>query len=109
MAYLRKNVWKLGAAWAPELLWYARAVKAMKALPLNNRLSWSFYGAIHGFDPTAWSEVGHPAPTAKRPPKADQNKFWKQCQHGSWYFLPWHRGYLMAFEKVVRSVIAGLP
>jgi hypothetical protein len=28
--------------------------------------------------------------------------YWSECQHGSWYFLPWHRGYLIAFEAVVR-------
>jgi tyrosinase len=31
------------------------------------------------------------------------------CQHGSWYFLPWHRGYLMALEAAIRDAIAPLP
>jgi tyrosinase len=38
-------------------------------------------------------------------------QYWDQCQHGSWYFLPWHRGYLIAFEKVIRAAVvaAGGP
>ena len=30
---------------------------------------------------------------------------WNQCQHGSWFFLPWHRGYLAAFEAIVRDAV----
>lgn len=26
------------------------------------------------------------------------------CQHGNWYFLPWHRIYLYHFEEIVREV-----
>jgi len=32
------------------------------------------------------------------PSRADIKAYWSECQHGSWYFLPWHRGYLIAFE-----------
>ncbi len=28
-----------------------------------------------------------------------------QCQHFCWYFLPWHRMYLHAFESICRSII----
>jgi tyrosinase len=109
LAYLRKNAWKLGTPWAPELLWYARAVKVMKSRALNDRLSWRYYAAIHGFNASQWAAVGEPSTSAQRPPAAEQKTFWNQCQHGSWYFLPWHRGYLMAFEKVVRDAMATLP
>src|SRR5580704_17465896 len=40
-------------------------------------------------------------PAAHRGPPAD----WDQCQHQSGYFLPWHRGYLVAFEAIVRASI----
>ena len=109
MPYKRNNVWELGVQWAPEILWYARAVKAMKGRPLSDPLSWSFYAAIHGFNAQAWSVAGRPAPEAQQPSKKLQETFWNQCQHGSWYFLPWHRGYLLAFEKVVRATLATLP
>ncbi|MEM7320645.1 MAG: tyrosinase family protein, partial [Pseudomonadota bacterium] len=35
-------------------------------------------------------------------------QFWNQCQHQSWFFLPWHRGYITAFEAVVGKVVADL-
>jgi len=35
----------------------------------------------------------------------DVEGFWNQCQHGSWYFLPWHRAYLAAFEAIVLDAI----
>ena len=50
-----------------------------------------FYAAIHGFNPY-WEEVGYlDPPNEKMPSPSDTKKFWNQCQHGSWYFLPWHR------------------
>ncbi len=27
-----------------------------------------------------------------------------RCPHGNWYFLPWHRAYLVMFEQVLRDV-----
>jgi tyrosinase len=42
------------------------------------------------------------------PSSADVKTYWTQCQHGSWYFLPWHRGYLIAFEAVVRDAVVKL-
>src|SRR6185503_12706490 len=46
-----------------------------------------------------------------RPKLAVQRRFWNQCQHQSWYFVPWHRGYLAAFEAIVLDAIvnAGDP
>ena len=34
--------------------------------------------------------------------------FRDQCQHNTWYFLPWHRMYLYWFERIVRSIIQTL-
>jgi len=42
------------------------------------------------------------------PSDADVAAYWSECQHGSWYFLPWHRGYLLAFEAVVRDAVVKL-
>jgi hypothetical protein len=66
---------------------YGKAIQVMKRLPDNDPHSWVFQANIHGF----------PAGT----PKPDPN--WAQCQHGNWWFLPWHRGYLYFFEKIVRK------
>ena len=105
--HTRKNVW-LGGDWAAPILWYARGVKAMKAKKLADPTSWRFYGAIHGYNAEAWKAFGYLSSSDQQPSQADRKRYWKQCQHGSWYFLPWHRGYLLAFEANVRAAIAAL-
>lgn len=27
-----------------------------------------------------------------------------KCPHGTWYFLPWHRAYVLMYERMIRSV-----
>jgi tyrosinase len=33
---------------------------------------------------------------------------WHECAHGNWFFLPWHRAYLLEFEEVAREHIVRL-
>jgi len=33
---------------------------------------------------------------------------WEECAHGNWFFLPWHRAYLLEFEAVARAHIEAL-
>ena len=106
--FTRKNVWELGGDWADPILWYARGVAAMKARPLSEPTSWRFYGAIHGFDQGMWQQVGYFSDSDQMPSDSDVATYWSQCQHGSWYFLPWHRGYLIGFEAVVRDAVVKL-
>jgi len=108
MTYMRKNVWQLAGDWADPILWYARGVKAMQSRALNEPTAWRFYGAIHGIDPNLWQQLGYLSPADPTPSDADVATYWSQCQHGSWYFLPWHRGYLIAFEAVIRDAVAKL-
>ena len=108
MATTRKNVYALGGDWADPILWYAKAVAAMKAEALNAPTSWRFYGAIHGFDKGLWTQLGYLSAGDTLPTQAQQDEFWQQCQHGTWYFLPWHRGYLLAFEANIRAQIVKL-
>lgn len=108
MAYVRQNIWELGADWSPAVLWYARAVKAMKNRKLAETVSWRFYGAIHGIDQPLWQQLGYFDPQEPMPSTNDVQRYWSQCQHGSWYFLPWHRGYLLAFEANVRAIVTSL-
>ena len=97
----RKNVLTLVDAqgqWHPDLLWYARAITEMKKRPIADPTSWRYQAAIHDyvrqFDPLAQaSDV--------LPPAAERQRFWGQCQHFSWFFLPWHRMYLLHFEQIV--------
>lgn len=105
---IRRDVWELGNDWADPILWYARGVKAMKSRPISNPNSWNFYGAIHGFDNRLWSHYGYLTPATELPTRTLIKKYWNECQHGSWYFLPWHRGYLMAFEANIREAIVNL-
>jgi tyrosinase len=108
MQFTRKNVWDLGGDWADPILWYARGVAAMKARALAEPTAWRFYGGIHGFDRGMWQQLGYFSSSDKLPSSADQKRYWKQCQHGSWYFLPWHRGYLLAFEANIRAAVVKL-
>jgi len=108
MTFHRLNVHELGGDWAAPILWYARGVKAMQAKGLDSPTSWRFYAAIHGMVPDLWEEHGAYAPGEALPTSAEAKSFWNQCQHGSWYFLPWHRGYLLAFEAIVRAEIVAL-
>jgi hypothetical protein len=88
---VRRDVWALTNAttpWDPITTAYARAVKTMQARPASDPTSWTFQAAIHGS-------------YAPAPPGAK----WNECQHASWYFLPWHRMYLFYFERIVRAAV----
>ncbi|MEP7030221.1 MAG: tyrosinase family protein, partial [Pseudolabrys sp.] len=60
----------------PALVSYRKAVAAMKALPASDPRNWTKQAQIH-------------------------NNF---CPHRNWFFLPWHRAYLVAFERLCRQL-----
>lgn len=72
----------------PELAALRRGVAVMQQLsqddPADPR-GWRFQANIHG-----------------APPEEESNPAWRQCQHGSFFFLPWHRMYLYWFERILR-------
>ncbi|AWN49773.1 tyrosinase [Methylobacterium terrae] len=80
----------------------------MKKRPLDDPTSWRFYGGIHGFNAQLWKQLGLLSDNDKLPDAKTRTLFWDQCQHQTWYFLPWHRGYLWAFETVVRDAVVSL-
>lgn len=114
--YTRVNAWSNGGTFAnTDLLWYAQGIRAMQARPLNDSSSWWFFAAIHGEYVTTngfpgWGALpGPPAvPITPQPPKIVSDQYWNQCQHQSWYFLPWHRGYLLALEAQLRADVIKL-
>jgi tyrosinase len=55
---------------------YARAVRAMLALPPEDPRNWYRQAMVHTLD----------------------------CPHGNWWLLPWHRGYLGWFEQICREL-----
>lgn len=111
--YLRSNAWNKGGTFAnTDLLWYAKAVGAMQARPLRDPSSWWFFAAMHAqyvkekAYPGWGSLPGVPrVAVTPEPPHDVSNRYWDQCQHQSWYFLPWHRGYLLAVEAHMRAAI----
>jgi tyrosinase len=63
---------------------YKAGIKAMQALPASNPLNWTNWANIHG------------SPSGTGP-------LWNTCQHGSWWFFPWHRMYLFYLEAAIRQ------
>jgi tyrosinase len=87
---IRRDVWSL-TAWDEIITWYARAIADMQTRPISDPTSWEYQAAIHGHEP-----------------ETEQSKYWNQCQHGTSFFLPWHRGYLAWFEQTVRAAVTKL-
>jgi len=80
----RKNIYCLSAS-SPDVVAYCTAVAVMKARPATDPTSWEAQRAIH-------YTIGIP-PTL----------IYDQCQHGTAFFLSWHRMYLYWFERIVRA------
>lgn len=101
----RRDVWTLQQPWDPVLEWYARGVAAMRARPIADPLSWRYQAAIHGYDPSVdpYRQPGEALPAA-----GERQRYWNQCQHSSWFFLPWHRVYLGIWERILSDAIVQL-
>ena len=109
MPRIRRDVWKLGSEWDETLLWYARAVKELRRRSFVDMTSWRYLAAIHGVSEQLWRHNGYLATGETLPTTTEfQREDRDQCQRHTWYFLPWHRGYLRAFEKIVADAIAKL-
>ncbi|HEY8693819.1 MAG TPA: tyrosinase family protein [Chloroflexota bacterium] len=100
--HTRQDVWKLNQ-WDPTILWFAKAIADMQTRPFTDPTSWRYQAAIHDYTP-----ADDPNPKVAMPSAATQKTFWKQCQHGSWFFLPWHRMYLFYFEQIVAATVTKL-
>lgn len=70
---------------SPDIIALKAGINAMKALPASNPLNWNTWANIHG------------SPSGTGP-------LWNTCQHGHWWFLPWHRMYLLFFERIIRKL-----
>jgi tyrosinase len=96
----------LDAGWNDTILWYAKGVQRLQARPITAIDSWNYIAAMHGFDSDLWSNAGFLMAGDPVPNDAQTAATWDQCQHQTWYFLPWHRGYVSALESAIRSAIA---
>jgi Common central domain of tyrosinase/Polyphenol oxidase middle domain len=81
--YVRKNIDSLNAY---QIATFRRGVQAMKSRPVTDPTSWLFQANIHG---VPFNEGEHP--------------IWNQCEHGTLFFLSWHRMYLYFFERILRA------
>jgi tyrosinase len=62
-----------------------RGIQVMKSRPPNDPTSWVYQANMHGTtDPRNLA-------------------LWNTCQHGSYFFLPWHRMYIHYFERILRQ------
>jgi tyrosinase len=107
MANVRRDVWKL----PPDdktLEWYGKAVGVLQSRPISDVTSWWSLAAMHGIDLQIWQGFRFINNATRLPPPNIQRTLWRQCQHLTWYFLPWHRGYLVAFERIVRDAVVKL-
>lgn len=80
----RKNIYCLSAS-SPDVVSYCTAVQVMKARPASDPTSWEAQRAIH------WTNL------------VPLTAIYDQCQHGTAFFLSWHRMYLYWFERIVRA------
>lgn len=70
-----------------EIEVFRRAVAVMKKRPAADPTSWVYQANLH-----------------LAPPKdAPMQPAWNQCQHGNYYFLPWHRMYTYWLERILRD------
>ncbi|WP_164937060.1 tyrosinase family protein [Bradyrhizobium vignae] len=72
-----------GLAWNdPIVATYRDAVGLLKQKSAADKTGWAGLAAIHGLNPGAY----------------------KFCPHGNWYFLPWHRAYILTYERIIRQL-----
>jgi tyrosinase len=72
-----------GLAWNdPIVATYRDAVGQMKQKAASDKSSWAGLAGIHGASPDAYHF----------------------CPHGNWYLLPWHRAYILTYERFVREL-----
>jgi tyrosinase len=83
---VRRNVWTLPSG-DTTIADYAKAVAIMKSRNASDPTSWTYQAAMHGTHATQTKPL------------------WNGCQHGSWWFLPWHRMFLYYFERIVRAAV----
>src|SRR6266446_2101753 len=97
--HVRREVYDL-MAHQPEVLdAYARAVRVMQQRAPSDPTSWKYQANMHGRFPADAVPNG----------TSEEKLLWAQCQHGSYFFLAWHRMFIYYFERIVRAAASPLP
>ena len=111
------------AANDPIITLYRDAIGVMKGRDLRDPTSLRYQAAIHSY-PSSVATTADRRDRAKNvfpdfvdpraedrdyPLPTDRDTFWRQCQHGSWFFLSWHRMYIHFFEKMIMDIVKNRP
>jgi len=93
-ARVRRDIWSLEdeQPWHPITRAYALAIVELQSRDPGMPSSWEYQAAIHGM-----------------PGGVQPDEFRGQCQHNTWFFLPWHRLYLHWFERLLQAAVAAHP
>jgi tyrosinase len=87
-------------AYAPDSAFIAsfrQGVATMMSREATDPTSWAYQANIHGFPTSAGGSNCSPNSSGPSQPA------WATCQHGSYFFLAWHRMYLYYFERILRA------
>jgi Common central domain of tyrosinase/Polyphenol oxidase middle domain len=84
--FIRQSIANLTASQIASL---QRGITAMMSRPATDPTSYQFQANIHG--------------TYASPTTPEETQGWNQCEHGSFYFLSWHRMYLYFFDRILRA------
>jgi Common central domain of tyrosinase/Polyphenol oxidase middle domain len=90
--HTRKEIHHLTAT---EIANYRKGVALMQSRAFTDPTSWIYQANMHGYPTsnTICPVVGTPQPQ------------WSTCQHGSFFFLAWHRMYLYYFERILQAAV----
>ena len=72
---------------ATKLKKLSDAVAKMKSRPVSDKTSWAYWANIHGV-------MG-----------ASTDPQWDQCRHAHWWFVAWHRSYVLELEHQLQAAI----
>ena len=89
--FVRQSIASLTPAQITSL---QHGIQVMMSRPASNPTSYRFQANIHG--------------TYDSPSAPQEMLSWNNCEHGSYYFLSWHRMYLYFFDRILRAA-AGDP
>ncbi|MDV2991188.1 MAG: hypothetical protein N4J56_000842 [Chroococcidiopsis sp. SAG 2025] len=84
--YIRENIYTFIQS-PQKVAALRRGIQVMKSRPDTNPTSWIYQANMHGI------------------PSGETRRLtaWRTCQHGTFYFFPWHRMYLYYFERILRQ------
>jgi tyrosinase len=84
---LPRERFQVFAANATKLKKLSDAVAIMKARPVTDKTSWAYWANIHGV-------MG-----------SSSDPQWDQCRHAHWWFVAWHRAYVLELEHQLQAAI----